>query len=56
MKEWKTAIVGCGLISKNHLKAINNLETVTCIAVCDIEKEKAEAADIYGLPGNVEKS
>lgn len=44
MKEWKTAIVGCGLISKNHLKAINNLETVTCIAVCDIEKEKAEAA------------
>lgn len=50
MKEWKAAVIGCGLISKNHLKALKNVEHVTCTAVCDIVREKAEAAaQTYGV-------
>lgn len=50
MKELHAAVIGCGLISKNHLKALNNVEQASCVAVCDIEREKAEqAAKQYGI-------
>lgn len=52
MKELRAAIIGCGLISKNHLKALNNVEHAVCAAVCDIVREKAEAAaKQYEVPG-----
>ena len=44
MREIKSAVIGCGLISKNHLKALRNVEGARCGAVCDIVREKAEAA------------
>ena len=35
------ALVGCGTISYNHLTALNKLDNVNVIAICDINKEKA---------------
>lgn len=50
MKELHAAVVGCGLISKNHLKALKNVEHAACTAVCDIVPRKAaEAAAQYGI-------
>ena len=41
-KNMKYALIGCGRIAVNHMKAAlnNNLDIV---AVCDIDKEKMEA-------------
>lgn len=51
MRELRSAVIGCGLISKNHLKALGSLEYANCVAVCDIVREKAElAAKEYGVP------
>ncbi len=45
----RVAVVGCGVISKNHLYALNKLTTVQLVAVCDIVEQKAkDAADAYG--------
>ena len=41
MKTLHTAVIGCGLISKNHLKALKNVEHAECVAVCDIVLEKS---------------
>lgn len=50
MKELRAAVIGCGLISKNHLKALNNVEHAVCAAVCDIDEDKARAAaNQYGV-------
>src|SRR5581483_11085709 len=40
------AVVGCGFFAQNHLNAWRDLkgEGVDLIAVCDIDKSKAEAA------------
>lgn len=46
MRQMQVAVIGCGLISKNHLKALKNVEGVVCKAVCDIVREKAEAASV----------
>lgn len=46
----KAAVIGCGMISKNHLKALRNIEQAEIYAVCDIEKEKAvKAGEEYGV-------
>lgn len=51
MSQLKAAVIGCGLISKNHLKALKNVENGCCTAVCDIVEEKArEAGETYGVP------
>ena len=51
MKELRTAVIGCGMISKNHLKALRQIDQVNCVAVCDLEEEKAQkAAAEYGIP------
>ena len=51
MKTLHTAVIGCGLISKNHLKALKNVEHAECVAVCDIVLEKAETtAESYKIP------
>lgn len=50
MRELRGAVIGCGLISKNHLKALKNVENAVCGAVCDIVKEKARTAgETYGV-------
>lgn len=50
MEKLRAAIIGCGLISKNHLKALQNVENAVCMAVCDIEGEKAvRAAETYAV-------
>ncbi|MES1151255.1 MAG: Gfo/Idh/MocA family oxidoreductase, partial [Dongia sp.] len=40
------AVVGCGFFAQNHLNAWRDLkrEGVELVAVCDIDKSKAEAA------------
>ncbi len=45
----KTAVVGCGNISKVHFKALNEIQGIEIVAVADIKKERADkkAAD-YG--------
>ena len=51
MKTLHTAVIGCGLISKNHLKALKNVEHAECVAVCDIVPKKAETtAESYKIP------
>nr|WP_314458694.1 Gfo/Idh/MocA family oxidoreductase [uncultured Clostridium sp.] len=45
MRERKNAaVIGCGMISRNHLKALKNIDHAEIYAVCDIQKEKAEKA------------
>jgi len=46
----KAGVIGCGAISKNHLKALAVLENAECAAVCDTVEEKRNAArDTYGI-------
>lgn len=42
MKKLKFAIIGCGRISKNHVKAIiDNRDRAQLVSVCDISKQRA---------------
>ena len=51
MKTFKTAVIGCGMISKNHFKALKNVENADCVVACDIRPERAAAAaEAYGIP------
>ncbi len=44
-------LVGCGRISQNHFKAIDNLSHARCIACCDIDATRAkQAAKTYNIP------
>ena len=49
MNKLKFALIGCGRISKNHIKAIiDNFEDSELVSVCDILKDRAELkADEY---------
>ena len=51
MKKLKFALIGCGRISANHIKAlIDNYQDAELIALCDIIKDKSELkADEYIL-------
>lgn len=42
MLNW--AIIGCGVISKNHATAVKNVADTTLYAVCDVDAKTAEAA------------
>lgn len=42
MEKIKFGLVGCGMICPKHFKAIEELPEAELIAVCDIDKEKAE--------------
>lgn len=49
-KGYHVAIIGCGAISKNHLKALENVKNAACIAVYDVIRERAdEVAGEYGI-------
>ena len=51
MKTFKTAVIGCGMISKNHFKALKNVANTACVVACDIRPERAAAAaETYGIP------
>lgn len=51
MKTFKTAVIGCGMISKNHFKALKNVQNAECIVACDCKAERARAAaESYGIP------
>ena len=39
---YKVALVGCGVISKNHLAALKTVPNVKVVALCDIKPERAE--------------
>jgi len=49
MTKLKLALIGCGRISTNHIKAIiDNFKDINLVAVCDILRDKAELkADEY---------
>lgn len=42
MKKWKAAVIGCGSISPMHLDALEALENIELVGVCDIRRERAE--------------
>ena len=44
MKKCRAAVIGCGNISVMHLDSITHLDGMEIAAVCDIKKERAEAA------------
>lgn len=39
---YKVALVGCGTIAPNHLRALKSIPYVRIVALCDINSEKAE--------------
>ncbi len=49
MKKLRVGVIGCGRISVMHLASINILEDTELVAVCDIKKDRADAAaEKYG--------
>ena len=47
----KLAIVGTGIIMKSHVTAINQLDDVELVAVCDVNEEKAKRySEQCGVP------
>jgi predicted dehydrogenase len=50
MTKLKTAIVGCGTVSREHLAALSQLRSVDVVAVCDLSPARAEAtAERFGI-------
>jgi UDP-N-acetyl-2-amino-2-deoxyglucuronate dehydrogenase len=41
---FRVALVGCGRISKNHFEAIEKIDGLELVAVCDIDPERARRA------------
>ena len=51
MPPMKVALIGCGRIAGHHCASIARTDGVELAAVCDLEKEKAEAyAQEFGVP------
>lgn len=49
-KQVRVAIVGCGNIGITHANALASIDEVTIVAVCDINRERAQAiADEHGV-------
>lgn len=50
-KNFRVALVGCGRISKNHFEAIDEIEGLDLVAVCDADAVRAkEAGTTWGVP------
>ena len=43
-KTFRIALVGCGRISKNHFEAIDKIDGLELVAVCDTDPERAKEA------------
>ncbi|MBE6645764.1 MAG: Gfo/Idh/MocA family oxidoreductase [Ruminococcaceae bacterium] len=53
-KIYKVALVGCGTIAPNHLRALKSIPYVKIVALCDLNFEKAESRkNEYELDCNV---
>ncbi len=51
MAKIRTALIGCGAISGTHLPALQKLENVEVISVCDAKEDRAKArAEQFGIP------
>jgi len=51
MKVYKSAVIGCGNIHRNHIKGINDSPLGKLTAVCDIDQEAADkSASENGVP------
>ncbi|MBR4942249.1 MAG: Gfo/Idh/MocA family oxidoreductase [Clostridia bacterium] len=44
MKKFRAAVIGCGVISKNHISALLNNPNTELVAVCDLDPARASAA------------
>jgi UDP-N-acetyl-2-amino-2-deoxyglucuronate dehydrogenase len=45
-KSFRIALVGCGRISKNHFEAIDKIDGLELVAVCDADPERAKRAGL----------
>jgi len=45
-KTYRVALVGCGRISKNHFEAIDQIDGLELVAVCDTDPERAAQAPL----------
>ena len=53
-KVFRVALVGCGVISENHLDALKRLSFVDVIALCDTKPERAESRKAeFGLNSKI---
>lgn len=43
-KRFRAGVIGCGFFAQNHLHAWRDIEDVELIAVCDLDRAKAEAS------------
>lgn len=51
MEKLRLGLIGCGGMMKNHARAVNSVDTVEIVAVCDIIREKAEeVATVLNAP------
>lgn len=51
MKKIRFAIIGCGRVAGNHLRAITSLPGAQLVAVCDLVAERAQAySKEFGVP------
>lgn len=51
MPELKGALIGCGYFAKNHLHAWREVAGAEIVAVCDLDRSRAEAyAKEFGIP------
>lgn len=50
MRRVKVAVIGAGFWGKNHVRVLSEIPEVDLVAVCDIDRERAESISIkYGL-------
>ena len=50
-KRFRAGVIGCGFFAQNHLHAWRDIEEVDLVAVCDLDRSKAEAsAASHGVP------
>lgn len=50
-KSFRVALLGCGRISKNHFEAIDRIDGLDLVAVCDTDAERAkEAGTRWNVP------
>lgn len=50
MRKIKMAVVGAGFWGRNHIRVLSELPEVELIAVCDVDKQRADAvSEKYGL-------
>ena len=50
-KTFRIALVGCGRISKNHFEAIDQIDGLDLVAVCDADPDRAaQAGAQWGVP------